>query len=106
MADSKDGELQVLVTIPTATSIEVKGRFFNTEDGDLAILGISTLELKENLSSLCKKVVEILNDIRAVGDFQLNEVSFQIEISAEAGVSLIGTSKAGGKGGVTLKFGK
>lgn len=106
MLDPKNDALQVVVAIPNDAPTEVKGSFFNRTDEDLIVLGVPTLELKKNLSILCQKVVEILNDIRAVGEFQLSEVSFQIEISAEAGVSLIGTSKVAGKGGITLKFEK
>ena len=38
---------------------------------------------------------------------QLNEVSLAVEITAEGGLSILGTGgKLGGKGGITLKFTK
>lgn len=61
--------------------------------------------LKENMSKLYGQVSEIMKDMKSVGDFKLQQVQLAVEISAEGGVSLIGTAKAGAKGAITLTFG-
>ena len=38
------------------------------------------------------------------GGFLLNEVTLQVELSAEIGFTLVGSSKAGGKGSISLTF--
>ena len=68
------------------------------------ITEVPTEILKENLSSLSKSLVESLDDIKEVGQFQLKEVTLQVEISANGGVNLIGAANLGGKSAMTLKF--
>ncbi len=60
--------------------------------------------LQKNLAGVCNAFTEALQDIKKVGDFTLEEVTLGVEVSAEGGVSFIGSAKAGGKGAITLKF--
>lgn len=60
--------------------------------------------LKKNLQSVSEAMLEALAGMKSVGDFRLEEVSLQAEITAEGGVQLIGSSKIGAKGAITLKF--
>jgi len=66
---------------------------------------INAEKLKDSMSELAGQISEIMNDIKSVGDFKLQQVQLAVEISAEGGVSLIGTAKAGAKGAITLTFG-
>lgn len=65
---------------------------------------IDTEKLRNSLSELSGQISEILQDIKNVGDFKLREVNLSVEISAEGGVALIGTAKAGAKGAISLTF--
>jgi len=65
---------------------------------------IDTDKLRGSLGTLSTQVSEVLQDIRKVGDFPLKQVQLQVEVSAEGGVTLIGTAKAGIKGAITLTF--
>ena len=60
--------------------------------------------LNKNLQSVSEAMLDALAGMKSVGDFRLEEVSLQAEITAEGGVQLIGTSKIGAKGAITLKF--
>jgi hypothetical protein len=95
-----------LVSTPDQTSDEeVKGIFASKGSKDLVVLkDIPTDKLRENLSSVCQGLAEALQDIKAVGNFTLKEVTIQVEVTAEGGVELIGTAKLGGKGAITLTF--
>ncbi|MEO5373460.1 MAG: hypothetical protein H7840_04190 [Alphaproteobacteria bacterium] len=60
--------------------------------------------LRKSFSNLTEKFSQVLQDIKTVGDFRLTTVQFNVEISSEGGVALIGSLKAGVKGAVTLTF--
>ncbi len=61
-------------------------------------------KIRQSLSDLSGQISEILQDIKAVGDFKLKEVSLSVQIGAEGGVALIGTAKAKASGAISLKF--
>jgi len=46
----------------------------------------------------------LFQDLKAVGSFKLDQVEVSLEISAEGGVALIGTAKAGASEAVKLAF--
>ena len=96
--------IPIVVSEHEESSEETKGFF--TPDADTIIDHISVETLSENLNSVCGGVCEALDNLKAVGDFSLKEVSIQVEVSAQGGVSLIGTANVGGKGAITLKFEK
>jgi hypothetical protein len=74
------------------------------EPQDTQIAELSVDSLKQNLKEVTDAVSDFLSDIRAVGEFHLQEVQMQVEVSAEGGIHFIGTAKAGGKGAITLTF--
>ncbi len=81
------------------------------ESGTLGLRGpsakithIDADRLRESLSDLTDQITGLFTDIKSVGDYKLKEVQVSLEISAEGGVALIGTAKAGAKGAVTLTF--
>ncbi len=61
-------------------------------------------KLREDLAAACADLGEVLGDIRAVGGFELTEVTVGVEIDAKGGVHFIGTSEVGASASVTLKF--
>lgn len=61
-------------------------------------------KLQASLKSLSGKLNSMFHDLRAVGEFELNEIQVSVEISSEGGVSLIGSLKAGAKGAISLTF--
>ena len=95
-------ELPILVSANTEEG-STKGIFTSR---DVAILKrVDVDQLRANLKQVCDGMVEVLRDIRAVGELKLKSVQIGIEISAEGGVTLIGTATVGGKGAITLTFG-
>lgn len=66
--------------------------------------GLSPEILHKSLEDFCQGVGQILIGTRQVGEFELEEVTLQVEVSAEGGFELIGVSKAGGAASMQLKF--
>lgn len=64
---------------------------------DTEVLTSSVRDMTETLSST-------FNEARSVTGATLDEATVSLEISAEGGVSLIGSAKAGIKGAIELKF--
>src|SRR4051794_8141807 len=96
-----------LVAIPEGAQAEgLKGFFPDAGASYLALREIPVDRLRENLQAVSRALLKVLDDIKSVGDFGLTEVEIGIEISAEGGVQFVGSSKAGGKGAVKLKFSK
>ena len=93
--------IPILVTLPDDED-DVKGIFSST--GEIVLRELDVTKLSENLNKICKGVVTLVNDVKAVGNFKLKEISIEVEITAEGGVELIGTAKLGGKGAVKLTF--
>lgn len=65
---------------------------------------LSTEALSESLQNIHGSLNELFGSIKAVGDFELQEVKLTLDITAEGGFALIGSAKAGMKGGITLAF--
>jgi hypothetical protein len=93
-------------TIPVIVEIEPE-----LQSGTLGLEGVSGRiaqidvdTLRRSLSNLAGQITGLFEDIRAVGSYQLKEVQVHLEISAEGGVALIGSLKAGAKGAITLTF--
>jgi len=91
MVDSK--------TLPIVVEIGAKG---GREAVGIANVPID--KLRDSLKSATSLLAEAFQDIRQVGQFCLSEVSIEVEVSAEGGVSFIGTTKVSGSGSITLKF--
>lgn len=91
-----------LVSLPNEEDQNVKGLF--SPDAEIGLKNIPIDLLKENLNNICQSLATALSDIKKVGNFKLKEVSIGVEITAEGGVSFIGTAKLGGKSTITLTF--
>lgn len=77
-----------------------------TETAEAVIERIPVGKLRANLHAVCSNVVEVLKDIKKVGDFELSEVTLQVEVGAEGGIALIGTANVSGSGAISLTFKK
>ncbi len=65
---------------------------------------MDTGKIKDSLSTFSSEISTMLQGVQTNGDFHLSEVELKAELSAEGGVTLIGTAKAGMAGAITLKF--
>ena len=74
-------------------------------DGPRQLVEVDADKLKQSLGELATTIHGVLEDIKQVGDIPLKEVQLAVEVSAEGGVALIGSAKAGAKGTLTLTFG-
>lgn len=72
--------------------------------GASAVVPFDTAELAASLRRLTSQLGELFGDLRAVGGYELQQVQVGLEISAEGGINLIGSAKAGGKGAITMTF--
>jgi hypothetical protein len=73
-------------------------------NGDIGLKQIPVDTLRQNLADISSSMLNVLEDVKQVGRFKLAEVTLEVEVSAEGGISLIGTAKLGGKGAISLKF--
>jgi hypothetical protein len=94
-----------LVTMPEETEKNDQMGFgFRGSDIDIRVKQIPVDVLKNNLANISASILDVLMDIEQVGKFKLKEVTLEVEVSANGGVSLIGTANLGGKGAISLKF--
>jgi hypothetical protein len=88
-------------TLPFVVSVDAsKGGAW----GAVGLADVPVDTLKASLKSATSLLAEAFQEIRQVGQFSLSEVSIELEVSAEGGVSFIGTAKVSGSGSITLKF--
>jgi hypothetical protein len=72
---------------------------------EMAKEAVSVDKLKSQITKLAKALAVVVEDIRNVGKFSLEEVTFNVEVSCTGSVSLLGTGgTAGTKGAIQLKF--
>ncbi len=83
----------------------------DSKSGNLGLLTPQTVikqvdagKIRQSMESLTNKISTMLDDIKAVGNFKLKEITLSVEINAEGGVSLIANAKAGIKGAIQLTF--
>ena len=84
----------------TESGLESKGIFTS----GLKKVAVDTSKLKDGFERLVGSFGDVLSDIRSVGAFELDEVSFSVKVTSEGGVALVGTVKAGVGSTVTLRF--
>lgn len=65
---------------------------------------LSTDKLSASLQNIHGSLNELFGSIKEVGEFELQEVKLTLDVTAEGGFALIGSAKAGMKGGITLTF--
>lgn len=73
---------------------------------DVMIKEIDVEKIKASLKDLTGKLTGIFEDIKTVGQFNLNTVQLAVQVSAEGGVALVANAKAGMSGTITLTFSK
>ncbi|HYV49820.1 MAG TPA: hypothetical protein VFA20_33420 [Myxococcaceae bacterium] len=71
---------------------------------DLVVAQVPVDKLRANLKSATSALAEVFRDIQAVGQFQLDEVTIGLEVTAEGGIEFLGSLSVGGKAAITLKF--
>ena len=86
--------LPILVSVVSQSDQGVKGAWFTAADA-LAIVDVPIDVLQSNLAALSSTILSLLSGIAPIENFRLKEVRVQIEISAEGGVTLIGSAKVG-----------
>jgi hypothetical protein len=77
-----------------------------TSGADAVLKDIDSTALNASLKSLAADIDEMLQDVQTKGGFKLKQIDVGLEITAEAGVRLIGTMKVGGKAAIKLTFKK
>lgn len=98
-----DEERLAFVVEAAAPAAGVKGLRGGGETA-LECREIPVERLREGLGRACAGLSQALTDLRQVGDFRLKRVTVAVEVSAEGGISFIGSAKAAGKGAITLTF--
>ena len=95
-----------LVTLPDEpTETGEMGLFSAFGPGaEIGLQQIPVDRLKANLIGVTESLLKALKDIKQVGKYKLKEVEIEVEVSADGGVSLIGTASLGGKGAIKLTF--
>lgn len=94
-------------TIPFIVAVDppsgAKGRL--TDAADIArAVDVPADALARSLEAACRPLAQAFTNLTEVGDFRLGKVTIGLEISAEGGVSFIGTAKVGAKAAITLEF--
>jgi len=72
--------------------------------GAIGVTDVPVDALRANLKAATSTLAEAFRDIRKVGDFELSEVTIEVEVTAEGGVQFIGTAKVSGSGSISMKF--
>jgi hypothetical protein len=86
-------------TLPMVVAIDAKGG-----RGGVGVADVPIDKLRGSLRSATSLLAEVFQDIRQVGQYCLSEVSIELEVGAEGGVSFIGTATVSGSGSIKLKF--
>jgi hypothetical protein len=86
-------------TLPMIVEVDAKGL-----RGAVGVADIPIDKLRNSLKSASSLLAEAFQDMRRVGEFNLSEISIELEVTAEGGVAFIGTAKVSGSGSITLKF--
>jgi hypothetical protein len=107
MDDIDTIDVVVNATSEAAVGENTKGIFGRRaviDDNSIEIRAIPISVIATNLKRIAEAASSALTSLSRVGSFELREVQMQVEVSAEGGVQLVGTAKAGGKGAITLTF--
>lgn len=78
--------------------------------GDGPVMGtgrVSKETLKKNLESVVGTLKDVVENIPVpMKGYDLEEIEFKLEVSAEGSISLIGSIEVGATGGISLKYKK
>ena len=83
---------------------ELEGGTLGLEEIAGRVTQIDADVLRQSINNLTGQITALFEDIKAVGSYKLTTVQVQLEVTAEGGVALIGSLKAGAKGAITLTF--
>lgn len=95
-------EIRILVA-PSTSEVGTKS-LFGQGGIDATIQSISISKLKANLAALAEDISNMLPDIPQSQGMRLKQITAGVEISAEGGITLIGSLTAGAKAALTLTF--
>lgn len=70
----------------------------------LKVKEIDAEKLRISLKILAEQISGFMNDVKEVGQFQLEEVELQVQVTGEGKIALIASTKVGGT--IKLKFKK
>lgn len=80
---------------------------FRRGEAELAVRHVPLAALRENLKNTMALLGGLIEEAIATGGtLPLREVQLSFEVSASGGINLVGTAQVGGKGAITLTFGK
>lgn len=71
---------------------------------DAVLEELDPAKLNANLKALAAKLDTVLAGVETGNGYRLKSIKVGLEVTAEAGVNLIGTVTAGGKAAITLSF--
>jgi hypothetical protein len=101
--NTEEGDFTMGDTISVLVSADPNKGIFGT--GPVAAVEIPVERLRANLSDLVAKLRAAAGNLAAKSDgLSLKELEVGIELTAEGGVSLIGTAKASGTASLKLTF--
>ena len=95
-------ELPIWVSAAKQGNLTAEASF--TPGTVVALEQIPVQRLRENLGDVCHALTSILEDVRGVGKFRLQEVTVHVEISHDGEVNLVATPARGSEGAITLTF--
>lgn len=80
---------------------------FRRGEAELAVRHVPLAALRENLKRTMAMLGGLIEEAMASsGSLPLQQVQLSFEVSANGGINLVGTAQVGGKGAITLTFGK
>lgn len=80
---------------------------FRRGEAELAVRHVPLAALRENLKRTMALLGGLIEDaMDSGGQLPLQQVQLSFEVSANGGINLVGTAQVGGKGAITLTFGK
>ena len=96
-----DSTISVIVEISGEESDHKGGAY---GDKETVPVSLPIEALRSSLSTEAAKLLSILDSLHTDSKWKLEEVEVGIEISAEGGISFIGTAKAGAEASIKLTF--
>lgn len=97
-------EKTIRVLVAATPSGDETKSLLSSKDSGLILKDIDIAKLKSNLKQFTEGISEILPEIPSSGSIRLKQFTAGVELSAEGGVTLVGSLKAGAKASITLTF--
>lgn len=92
------------IPIVVEESLDTQSETLGVLTQSVRIKEVDSDKIRQSLSQLAEELSTIFNEIKQVGAFRLKEIHIQVDVTAEGGIALVGTAKAGVKGAIALKF--